>query len=98
MSQSKPANLPLVLGPLAQVDVDAVVTVRTGIQQNLPGGWSNMIKYWVFYLKDILKTLASALLAGFWLEKGSMYLTTTKHNTSSKIIKTQYGVELSPCY
>ena len=43
MSQSKLANLPLVLRPLAQVDVDAVVTVRAGIQQNLPGGWSNMI-------------------------------------------------------
>ena len=43
MSQDKLNNLLLLISLLSQVDVDVVVTVRTGIQQNLSGGWSNII-------------------------------------------------------
>ena len=41
MSEDKPADLVLLLRLLAQVDVDVVVTVRTGVQHNLSGCWSN---------------------------------------------------------
>ena len=41
MSEDKPADLVLLLRLLAQVDVDVVVTVRTGVQHNLSGSWSN---------------------------------------------------------
>ena len=42
MSQDKLPNLLLLISFLSQVDVDVVVAVRAGIQQNFSGGWSNI--------------------------------------------------------